>query len=171
VRTLPKGKFWSFLNCPPWSLPILTDELSCSEPPCRIEVLASPAENASGATLILDVSVSERLFGAPAQIASALRHDAESGFDASTATSHNSYASVLAARGFPGTTVIPHGKESAKLSPLSLAVLELEPEQEETLRSWGIRTLGALASLPPKALIARIGQAGHRLQALAAPSH
>jgi hypothetical protein len=158
------------LNCPPWSLPILTDELSCSEPPCRIEVLASPAENASGATLILDVSASERLFGAPAQIASALRHDAESGFDASTATSHNSYASVLAARGFPGTTVIPHGKESAKLSPLSLAVLELEPEQEETFALVGNQNR-ALASLPPKALIARIGQAGHRLQALATPSH
>ena len=42
----------------------------------RIEVLASPTEGTSGAALILDASGSERLFGAPAQIAAALRRDA-----------------------------------------------------------------------------------------------
>src|ERR1700684_1768367 len=34
----------------------------------RIEVLASPAESASAATLVLDISACERLFGAPKQI-------------------------------------------------------------------------------------------------------
>jgi protein ImuB len=134
----------------------------------RIEVLACPAEKTSGATLILDVSSSDRLFGSAEQIASTLRRGAEhAGFESNTATSHNSYVAVLAARGFQGTTVIAHGKELATLSSLPLAVLQLEPEQEETFRTWGIRTLGALASLPPKALIARLGQAGYRVQALA----
>src|SRR6266481_4307059 len=134
----------------------------------RIEVLASPTESTSGAALILDASGSERLFGTPAQIAAALRLDVDAaGFEPGIATSCNAYAAVLAARGFPGTTVIPPHNVSAILSPLPLSVLELDHEQEETFASWGIRTLGALAALPQKALIARIGQAGYRLQALA----
>ena len=134
----------------------------------RIEVLASPTESTSGATLILDASGSGRLFGAPAQIAAALRSKVEAeGFEPNIATSANAYAAVLAARGFPGTTIIPVQHESSILSPLPLTVLGLEPEQEETFSSWGIKTLGALAALPQKALIARIGQVGYTLQALA----
>lgn len=134
----------------------------------RIEVLASPKESTSGAALILDASGSERLFGAPAQIAAALHRDVDAaGFEPGIATSCNAYAAVLAARGFPGITVIPPQNESTILSRLPLSVLDLEPEQEETFASWGIKTLGALAALPQKALIARIGQVGYRLQALA----
>ena len=133
----------------------------------KIEVLAAPQENSSGATLLLDVSASDRLFGAPEQIAGALRKDvAAAGFEASLATSGNAYAAVLAARGFAGATIIPPGNEAQKISPLPLAVLDLEAGQEEMFASWGIKTLGALAALPQKALIARIGQAGYRLQAL-----
>jgi protein ImuB len=62
--------------------------------------------------------------------------------------------------------VVASGEEACRLASLPLAVLELEPEQEETFDSWGIRTLGALAALPQKALIARVGQIGFRLQAL-----
>ena len=133
----------------------------------RIEVLASPGESTSGATLILDVSASGRLFGSPKQIAAALRGDVDAaGFEASTATSCNAYAAVLAARGLPEITVIPPEHELTILSPLPLSVLDLESEQEKTFTSWGIKTLGALAALPQKALIARIGQTGYRLQAL-----
>jgi protein ImuB len=134
----------------------------------RIEVLVCPTESTSQATLILDISGSGRLFGSPERIAAAVRCDVEAaGFEASTASSCNAYAAVLAARGFPRTTVIPPEHESTILSLLPLAVLDLEPEQKETFASWGIKTLGTLAALPQKALIARIGQAGYRLQALA----
>ena len=133
-----------------------------------IEALASPAERSCGATLILDISASGRLFGSPEKIARTVLRDIDAaGFDASAATSRNAYAAVLAARGFPGATVIPPKNESAMLSPLPLSVLELVPEQDETFAAWGIKTLGALAALPRKALIARIGQAGYQLQALA----
>ncbi len=133
----------------------------------RIEALASPQERSSRATLILDVSDSERLFGTPEQIAIALRRNVDAaGFEVSIATSGNAYAAVLAARGFHGTTVIPLGKEANILALLPVTVLELETEQQERFTSWGIKTLGALASLPQKALIARIGQMGYRLQAL-----
>lgn len=133
----------------------------------RIEVLASPQESSSGATLILDVSASERLFGTSEEIAMALRRNMDAaGFEVCIAASGNAYAAVLAARGFHGATVIPPGKEASTLASLPLAVLQLEPEQQETFTSWGIQTLGALAALPQKALIARIGQTGYRLQAL-----
>ena len=88
------------------------------------------------------------------------------GFEASAATSSNVYAAVVAARGFPGITIVPTGYEADVLAPLPLRVLELEPEQRETFASWGIRTLGQLAGLPQKALIARVGEVGRRLQAL-----
>lgn len=134
----------------------------------RIEILASPTESATGATLILDISSSERLFGSPERIASAIRHEVETtGFEPSIATSCNAYAAVLVARGMHRTTVIPPKYEAKMLASFPLAVMDLEPEQQETFSSWGIRTLGELAALPQKALIARIGQSGHRLQALA----
>lgn len=133
----------------------------------RIQVLTSPEENSSGATLILDISASERLFGTPEQIAKALRRNMDAaGFEASIATSVNAYTAVLAARGFHGTTIIPSGQGAILLAPLPITVLELSPEQEETFTLWGIKTLGALAALPQKALIARIGQTGYRFQAL-----
>ncbi|MGO9403094.1 MAG: DNA polymerase Y family protein [Terriglobales bacterium] len=133
----------------------------------RVEVLASPAESVSGATLVLDIAACERLFGTPKQIAEALLRATEAaGFEASAATSVNAYAAVVAARGFAGITVIPTGNEASVLAPLPLAVLELEAEQRETFASWGIRTLGQLAGLPQTALVARVGEVGHRLQAL-----
>ncbi len=134
----------------------------------RIEVLASPAESDSGATLVLDIAACERLFGTPKQIAGALRRAADAaGFETSAATSINAYAAVVAARGFAGITIVPAGYEADVLAPLPLRVLELEAEQRETFASWGIRTLGQLAGLPQTALVARVGEAGHRLQALA----
>jgi protein ImuB len=138
----------------------------------KVEVLASPKESSSGATLILDISASERLFGAPGQIAIALRRDMDAaGFEVNIATSSNAYAAVLAARGFSGLTIIPPGKEANILASLPLDVLDLEPEQQETFTSWGIKTLGALAALPQKALISRIGYTGHQLQALSRGEH
>lgn len=134
----------------------------------RIEVLAAPQERSSGATLVLDVSASERLFGTPEQIATMLRRNVDAaGFEVSIAISSNAFTAVFSARGFTGITVIRPGQEASTLAPLPVIVLELEPEQQETFTSWGIKTLGALAALPERALIARIGQTGYRLQALA----
>ena len=53
------------------------------------------------------------------------------------------------------------------LSILPLAVLDLSEEHAETFDLWGIHTLGMLADLPEKALIARMGQEGKRLRQLA----
>lgn len=133
----------------------------------RVEVLASPTESVSAATLVLDISACERLFGTPKQIAVSLRRTADAaGFDASVAISRNVYAAGVAARGLAAITIIPAGNEADVLATLPLTVLELEPEQQETFASWGIRTLGQLAGLPQTALIARVGEVGRQLQAL-----
>ncbi len=134
----------------------------------KIEVLTFPAQEISGATLVLDVSASERLFGSAEQIARSLSRRVQgAGYKTNIAVSRNAYAAVLAARGLNGVTVITGGHESATLAPLPLVVLELDAEQEQTFAAWGIRTLGGLAALPRKALISRMGQTAGRLQALA----
>lgn len=134
----------------------------------RVQAFASPEELSSGATLILDVANSERLLGTTKQVAEALLSELRAmGYEASIAASRNAYAAVLAARGCAGITIIPSGCEAQTLSPLPLTVLELDATQAQTFAVWGVHTLGQLAALPLKSLIARIGQDGHRLHLMA----
>jgi protein ImuB len=63
--------------------------------------------------------------------------------------------------------VISKGDEANALTSLPLSVLGLTEEHAETFALWGIRTLGMLAALPEKELIARLGQEGKRLRLLA----
>ena len=62
---------------------------------------------------------------------------------------------------------ITPGEEATALAPLPLSVLDLTETQAETFALWGIHTLGMLAALPEKELIARMGQDGKRLRQLA----
>ena len=63
--------------------------------------------------------------------------------------------------------IVASGGEAAALAPLPLSVLDLTEEQAGTFSLWGIHTLGMLAALPEKALIARMGQEGKRVRQLA----
>jgi protein ImuB len=67
--------------------------------------------------------------------------------------------------------IIPPQSKAEILSGLPLAVLDLTNTQTETFALWGIRTLGNLAALPEKELIARMGQDGKRLRQLARGEH
>ncbi len=134
----------------------------------RIEAVAAPEEESCGATLVLDASGCERLLGEARQMAAGVHKAVRAaGFAASVAAVHNAYAAVLAARGREGVTVIAGGREAEMLAPLPLSVLELDEAEAETFAAWGITTLGQLAALPAKALAARVGERGLRLQALA----
>jgi protein ImuB len=134
----------------------------------RIEPIASPQEETCGATLLLDVSGSERLLGGPRQIATTLRQSlCALAYEASVAVSRNACAALLAARGLAGAVAIAPGCEAETLAPLPLSVLEPNDELAQTLAAWGIRTLGQLAALPARPLAARLGQSGLRLQAQA----
>jgi protein ImuB len=73
----------------------------------------------------------------------------------------------LAARAGPGLLVVPPGAERAFLAPRALALLDPPSDVALALERWGVKTLGALAALPTAALLARLGPAAVRLQALA----
>lgn len=136
----------------------------------RVQVLSAPDEDesASRATLVLDISASEKLLGSPRQIAVALARPLHAlGWQASIGVSGEASAALMAARGRPGITVMANGEEAQALAPLPLAVLELNDAQVQTFAAWGIHTLGQIAALPLKSLVARLGEDGHRLQLLA----
>lgn len=120
---------------------------------------------------VLDISGTEKLLGPPLDIArSLLEHTKRLGFSTSIAVSRNFHASVSMARGLTSqkpVSIIRIGSESAALAPLPLSVLDLGATHRETFALWGINTLGMLADLPEKELVARMGQEGKRLRQLA----
>src|SRR5438067_1383522 len=75
-------------------------------------------------TVILDLAGLERLFGSAAKIARDLaRRVSDLGLEANIAVAANADAALHAARGFPGITVIPPGKEAERLGDLPVDVL------------------------------------------------
>ncbi|MCU1311664.1 MAG: hypothetical protein JWO20_2789 [Candidatus Angelobacter sp.] len=125
-------------------------------------------ESTAPDTVIVDLHGLEQLFGPVQSIACELsRHTAGMGLEANVAVASNPDAAMHAALGFPGTTVIPQGKEAERLGCLPIDVLGVSEEILETLDRWGVRDLRSLAALPSLALSERLGQEGLRLQALA----
>lgn len=111
---------------------------------------------------------STRLFGSPSQVACELAQRAAAlGLEARVAVAVNPDTALLAARGYPGVTVIPPGREAEVLAPLPVEVLDLPAEIAFKLALWGVRTLGELAALPQEGLAERLGEEGVRLQKLA----
>ena len=135
-------------------------------------------EDAACDTVLLDLAGMESLLGSLQKISCAISERAAAlGLAANVAAACNPDAALLAARGFPGVTVIPAGKEAEHLGSLPPGVLfdaRIEDEEKksadrllETLERWGIRSLRALSALPQVALSERLGQEGLRLQQLA----
>jgi len=145
-------------------------------------------EDTAPDTLLLDLAGLERLYGAPAKMASDLAaRVAILGMEAHIAVAANPDAAMHAARGFDGITVIPPGSEAQRLGILPLPVLldgfeiccprvagEKAPQREklleqmlDTLERWGVRDFRTLALLPEHALTSRLGEAGAQLRRLA----
>jgi protein ImuB len=120
---------------------------------------------------VIDIAGTEKLLGPPKILAQKLLACMKAlGITARIAVSSNFHAAISLARGMsPRTaiTVVPAGEEDAALAPLPLAVLDFSEEHAETFSLWGIHTLGMLAELPERELIARMGQEGKRLRLLA----
>jgi protein ImuB len=120
---------------------------------------------------VIDIAGTGGLFGPPEALAQNLLTRIRSlGMTACIAVSHNFHAAISLAKGLSPRTpvrVIPIGEEAAALTSLPLAVLDMTEVQADTFGLWGIHTLGMLAALPEKELIARMGQAGKRLRQLA----
>jgi protein ImuB len=119
----------------------------------------------------VDILGTEKLSGPPeVLIRNLLANIRKNGVSARVVVSRNANAAAALAKGITSRTalkIIAEGEEAAVLASLPLSVLELTEEQRATFRLWGIRTLGMLADLPEKELIARMGQSGQRLHQLA----
>lgn len=120
---------------------------------------------------IVDAAGTEGLFGPPLMLAKQIRQRVRSvGIVASVTISANVHTAVCLARGMSGGVplrVIPRGEEAKVLAPLPVTVLDITEAQRETFLTWGIRTVAAVAALPEKSLIARLGQDARRLLQLA----
>jgi len=144
-------------------------------------------EDTSPGTVLLNLAGLEPLLGPLPQIVRDLaRRVSQMGLEANIAVAANPDAALLAARGFPGVTLIPEGREAERLGDLPVDVLlesfssDLSSDAEEAARwaetfdrwaetfdRWGIRKLRALAALPEVPVSERMGQRGIRLQQLA----
>jgi protein ImuB len=120
---------------------------------------------------VIDIAGTKSLFGPPEMLVRNLLQRVRSlGISARVTVSSNFHAAVCLARGLSASTpfkVIAPGDEAAALASLPLTVLHLTDTQAETFALWGIHTLGMLAALPEKELIARMGQESKLLQQLA----
>ena len=124
---------------------------------------------------VVDVAGTEALFGPPLMLAKQMRQRIRSvGIVAAITISANLYAAVCLARGLSGGVplrVVPRGEEAKALAPLPVTVLDTTATQAETFLAWGIRSVAAVAALPERSLIARLGQDAKRLLQLAQGRH
>ena len=136
----------------------------------------------------IDVSGLERLLGPARTIGEELRRTAAArGIRAHVAVAGTRTAALVLAIARPGLTVIPRGEETAALAPIAIGILgkyEVQSTKCEsaeaaaavartsdfvlrTFKSWGLKTLGELAALPPADLVSRMGRPALAWQAIA----
>ena len=137
-------------------------------------------EDTSPGTVLLNLAGLEPLLGPLPKITRDLaQRVSQMELEANLAAAANPDAALLAARGFPGVTLIPEGREAERLGDLPVDVLlesfssgfssdaQEAARWAETFDRWGIRKLRALAALPEVPVSERLGQQGIRLQKLA----
>jgi protein ImuB len=122
-------------------------------------------EETEADTVVFDIRGLRLIYGTPEQIAAAIER--RMGLKANLAITTNPDASIHAARGIAGVTVIAPGREAEALAPLPLYLLGGSSEFARTLDTWGIRTFGEFAALPPLGIAARLGEEGLAMQRLA----
>jgi protein ImuB len=131
----------------------------------------------------LDVGGLGRLLGDARAVGEELRRAAaDRGLPVHVAVAGTRVAAMLLVFVRPGLTIAPPGEEAARLADLPLSALMVVGERNtadsrqrapspssllETLRRWGLKTLGEFVALPPVALFERLGHDGLRWQRLA----
>ncbi|HSI91853.1 MAG TPA: DNA polymerase Y family protein [Jiangellaceae bacterium] len=107
-----------------------------------------------------------RYYGSEQAAADAVRAAVvAAGFECAVGVADGSFAASLAAREPPAGVVVPAGAAAGFLAAHPVAVLD-RPELASLLVRLGIRTLGELAALPGRDVLARFGDDGalaHRL--------
>jgi len=135
-------------------------------------------------TVVIDIEGCELLFGSPYQLAKEVSERAkksrtEGGLESpvNVAVAANPDVAIHAATYLQGITYVSPGEELTCLGEFSVdrldySLINLEKkvidEILETLKLWGVRSFADLASLPVAGVSERLGQAGIKLQQLAA---
>jgi protein ImuB len=129
----------------------------------------TPRVEAFGSTpVLLDLQGLGRAWPSPRALGEALLEAARARrLEPRVVLAASRVAALLVSQTQEGLTVLAPGEEAAALAPLPLSLLDLDPEREETLRGWGLRTLGDLAALPAAGLAERLGPDAPRLRRLA----
>ena len=141
-------------------------------------------EEVRKSTVVIDIEGCELLFGSPYELAKEVSERAkksrtEGGLESplNVAVAANPDAAIHAATYLQGITYVSPGEELTCLGEFSVerldhSLINLEKkvadEILETLRLWGVRSFADLASLPVAGVSERLGQAGIKLQQLAA---
>ncbi|SDF76682.1 DNA polymerase Y family protein [Terriglobus roseus] len=135
----------------------------------RIQVW--PSQNSF--VFVLDMTGTTLIFGDSTKSAMSISEAIKSlGLHVRIAVSQNIHTAVCAAPyAHRVPHVIPAGQERDTLARLPLSSLPLTIEQADALNMWGLHTVGEFASLPQHDLVARMGQAGYRLQLMARGEH
>ena len=120
----------------------------------------------------LDVTASRALFGDGPTIAATIRTTirGEVGLTASVGVATNKLVAKVASdlRKPDGLVVVPPGEEAAFLAPLAIARLwGVGQKTADTLRAFGVATIGDLAALPEGVVTGRLGKHGASLVARA----
>src|ERR1700686_5844556 len=139
------------------------------------QAFSPEVEDTSPGTALLNLAGLAPLLGTLPKIARDLaQRVSQVGLDANIAVAANPDAALLAARGFPGVTLIPGGREGERLGDVPVEVLlesfsssfSFDVEQAarwvETFDRWGIRKLRALAALPQVPVSEGLGDGGIR---------
>ena len=134
-------------------------------------------ETCGSREVVLDLAGLTRLFGDANTIADELRRTAaDRGLRVRIAIAGTRTAARLLVRDRAGVTIVEAGNEAAALAALPLVLLARishpnDPNDSNdllnTIRRWGLRTLGDLAALPADDVAARLGQMGVTWQRLA----
>src|SRR6185369_2716796 len=135
-------------------------------------------------TVVIDADGCELLFGSPYELAQrvferAKKSRPEGGLESplNVAVAANPDAAIHAATYLQGITYVSPGEELTCLGEfpidrLDYSLINLErkvvAEMLETLRLWGVRSFAEFAALPVAGVSERLGQAGIKLQQLAA---
>jgi len=141
-------------------------------------------EEVRTSTVVIDIEGCELLFGSPYELAKEVsertkKSRTEGGLESplNVAVAANPDAAIHAATYLQGITYVSPGEELTCLGEFSVerldhSLINLEKkvadEILETLRLWGVRSFADLASLPVAGVSERLGQAGIKLQQLAA---
>jgi len=109
----------------------------------------------------------EGIYGGPEKVVEAIRHTSHA---ARVGVGLGKFTAwVAASRAKPSEAIVVRvGEEQKFLAPQPIAVLPQGSDTHRRLRQLGIRTLGALSTLPEAAVTAQFGDVGRRLWQLAA---